>query len=394
MRLLNIQAIGMLSSERRSLIRFLVIYLGSTLILFTLGSYMFYSFQKYQIIDAQNSQLQLKAEKIVQILRELHQTFNEPLLYPNDPSFNSAIYDLDKGYIFGTFKPKNIEWSREFYQEKENLFYIHPLQPYYLGASYLLVSKKFDSKPLNELIKMLLLFLIIAGVFFTLLGLFLGRLFTAPMRESIELMNRFIEDTTHELNTPISTILTNIELLDTIYSCEGQKEMRRIEMASKTLSRLYEDLTFLKLNHNYHRVIERQNISELLEERIEFFQTLIEAKDIEAIKDIAPNITLKIDRNDAIRLLDNLLSNAIKYNYKLGKLEVILKANRLEIQNDGQGIKKEDIVFIQKRFRRANSSEGGFGIGLDIIAQVVKRYNFSFTIDSDINQPTKVTIKW
>ena len=384
----------MFSSEKRSLLRFLAIYLGSTLILFGLGSYIFYNFQKYQIIDNQNSQLQLEAEKITQKLRELHQTFNKPLLYPNDSSFDSAIYDLDKGYIFGTFNPKDIKWDREFYKEGEKLFYLHSLKPYYLGASYLLVSKVFDPKPLNELVRMILLFLVGAGVVFTLLGLFLGRLFTAPMRESMEIMNRFIEDTTHELNTPISTILTNIELLDTLYRCEGQKEMRRIEMASKTLSRLYEDLTFLKLNHNYHRTLERLNLSELLEERIEFFYTLIEAKDIKVLKNIEPNITLEMDRNDAVRLLDNLLSNAIKYNYKLGKLEVTLTYNSLEIKNDGLGIKKEEIALIQNRFRRANSSEGGFGIGLDIIGQVVKRYEFTFTIDSDIHKSTKVRLTW
>ena len=384
----------MISSERRSLLRFLAIYLGSTLILFALGSYIFYNFQKHQIIDNQNSQLQLEAEKITQKLRELHQTFNKPLLYPNDSSFDSAIYDLDKGYIFGTFNPKDIEWDREFYKEGEKLFYLHSLKPYYLGVSSLLLSTDFDPKPLNELVHMILLFLLGAGVLFTLLGLFLGRLFTAPMRESMEMMNRFIEDTTHELNTPISTILTNIELLDTLYSCEGQKEMRRIEMASKTLSRLYEDLTFLKLNHNYHRTLERLNLSELLEERIEFFQTLIEAKDIKVLKNIEPDITLEMDRNDAVRLLDNLLSNAIKYNYKLGKLEVTLTANSLEIKNDGLGIKKEEIALIQNRFRRANSSEGGFGIGLDIIGQVVKRYEFTFTIDSDIHKSTKVRLTW
>ncbi len=384
----------MISSEKRSLVRFLAIYLGSTLILFSLGSYIFYNFQKHQIIDTQNTQLQLEAQKIAQSLRVLHQTFKEPLLYPNHSSFDSAIYDLDKGYIFGTFKPKKIEWNKEFYKSENKLFYIYSLKPYYLGASYLLVSKDFDPTPLNELVKMLVLFLVGAGVLFTLLGLFLGRLFTAPMRESMEIMNRFIEDTTHELNTPISTILTNIELLDTLYNCEGQKEMRRIEMASKTLSRLYEDLTFLKLNHNYHRALEKLNISELLEERIEFFQTLIEAKNIKVIKKIDASIMLEMDRNDAIRLFDNLLSNAIKYNHKAGKLEVTLTRHRLEVENDGQGIKKEDISLIQNRFRRANSSEGGFGIGLDIIGQVVKRYDFTFTINSDYNQPTKVTLTW
>ena len=112
----------MLNSERRSLVRFLAIYLGSTLILFSLGSYMFYNFQKHQIIDNQNAQLQLEAQKIAQKLRELHQTFKQPLLYPNNPSFKSAIYDLDRGYIFGTFNPKNIEWNKEFYKEREQLF--------------------------------------------------------------------------------------------------------------------------------------------------------------------------------------------------------------------------------------------------------------------------------
>ncbi len=90
---------------------------------------------------------------------------------------------------------------------------------------------------------MILLFMLIAGVFFVIIGYFLGRLFISPMRESIEMMNNFIQDTTHELNTPISTILTNLELIETIHNCSAKREMQRIEIASKTLSRIYDDLT-------------------------------------------------------------------------------------------------------------------------------------------------------
>ncbi len=384
----------MLSSERRSLVRFLVIYLGSTFALFALGAYIFYNFQKHQIIDSQNDKLKLKSEHLVQKLRVLHQTFDKPLFYPNDPTFDSVIYNLDKKYIFGTFQPENVEWEREFYQKGDKLFYLYRMQPYYLGAAYLLVSQSLDKKPLEELVKMLVLFLLGAGVLFTLLGLFLGRLFTAPMRESIELMDRFIEDTTHELNTPISTILSNIELIDTLYECEAKTEMKRIEMASKTLSRLYEDLTFLKLNHNYHRKVERLNLSNLLNERIEFYHTLIEAKMISVIKKIEPDVFIEMDKNDAIRLLDNILSNAIKYNYKSGQIEILLTARTLEIQNEGNGIKKDHIEFVRNRFKRADSSEGGFGIGLDIIDQIVKRYRFRFDILSDENKPTKVILSW
>jgi two-component system OmpR family sensor kinase len=386
--------IVMFSSEKRSLLRFLAIYLSSTLTLFVLAIFIFYSFQKHQIIDSQNSELKIKSEQIVQELRELMHNYEHKLVYPHYSSYDSAIYNLDKAYIFGTHKYQNIEWDKEYYQQGNKLFYINHVQPYYLGAAYLIVSKNISEEPLDKLFTISLFFLLSAIVIFTLLGLFLGKLFIAPMKDSMRIMNKFIEDTTHELNTPISTILTNIELLESIYNCSGKQEMKRIEIASKTLSRLYEDLTYLKLNHDYHRDIELLNISQLLQERIEFFKTLIEAKDISLSKNIKLNIFLEMDRNDAIRLMDNLLSNAIKYNKKFGELNITLRNNELWIQNSGLGIKADKIELIHTRFKRANSSEGGFGIGLDIIGQVVSQYNFNFEISSTYNEYTEVKISW
>ena len=384
----------MLVSEKRSLFRFLTIYLSSTFLLFLLAISIFYTLQKQEILEQQKNEISLKAHSLEQVLRKLHNTFESPLIYPTYNNTNSAIYNLDKEFIFGTFHPQKIQWQKSIYVQENTLCYIHTLKPYYLGASYLIVSQPINREPLNKLIRNLALFLLMVMSFFTLLAIFLGKLFTAPMKDSIKQMNRFIEDTTHELNTPISTILTNIELLETIHNCQGEKEMRRIEVASQTLSRLYEDLTYLKFNHNYHREIVQLNISALLEERLEFFSTLIEAKELKIEKYIHQNITLKIDRNDAIRLIDNILSNAIKYNVKEGALIVSLNPKQLEVQNAGLGIRKENIALIQKRFIRDNKNEGGFGIGLDIIGQVVKRYQFDFTITSTPNQTTKVTLLW
>jgi len=362
--------------------------------LFLLAAFIFYDFQKHNIIDNQNEELLTEANRITHKLRELSTDFSESLIYPHKSPFNSAIYNINKEYIFGSFKAKNIVWNQEYYQHNNKLFYIHSIYPYYLGASYLIVSKEINQEDINDLLKTLLLFSLVALVLFTLLGLFLGKLFIAPMKESIETMNRFIEDTTHEFNTPISTILTNIELIETFYNCEGKEELKRIENASKTLSRLYEDLTYLKLNHEYHRQIERVNISELLQRRIEYFRTLIEAKKLSLTENIEANTFLDIDKNDAIRLIDNLLSNAIKYNKKEGQLTITLNSKKLSIYDTGVGIKEENIKQIHTRFKRANSSEGGFGIGLDIIGQVVKRYGFKFDIQSTYNRYTEVTITW
>jgi len=384
----------MLRSERRSFVRFLSIYLSSTLLLFLLATFIFYNFQKHHIIDTQNSELKHEAERITKRLRELSQTFSTPLIYPYKEPLDSAIYNLDREYIFGSFHPQNILWQSEYFQQNDRLFYIYAIQPYYLGTSHLVVSKILNQKPIDHLFRVSILFLMIAGIFFTLLGLFLGRLFIAPMKESMESMNRFIEDTTHEFNTPISTILTNIELLDALYDCDGKEERKRIEIASKTLSRLYEDLSYLKLNHNYHRQIKTLDMARLIEERVEYFNTLIEAKRLTLAIKIKTKLFLEIDNNDAIRMVDNLLSNAIKYNKKGGELNIVLTEEYLSIQDSGIGIKKENIELVRGRFRRANRSEGGFGIGLDIVGQVVERYGFEFDIISIYNSGTEVIVRW
>jgi len=382
----------MLASEKQSLFRFLTIYLGSTFLLFFTTTVIFYHYQKHQILDVQRDVLKNRAYQIVKNLRELHNQFSSPLIYPKYPL--SAIYNSNKEYIFGSFHPNRPQLEKESYIQGKNLFYSYKLEPYYLGAKYLLVTQDISFNTISKLQKTLLFFLLVAGLFFTSLSIILGKLFIAPMKESMARVNQFIEDTTHELNTPISTILTNIELIETLYDCKATKEMKRIEIASKTLSRLYDDLTYLKLNHNYHRAIEPIDMAQLLKERLLYFQSMIEAKSLELTEDIGVDIIIEIDRNDALRLIDNLLSNAIKYNQKDGKISIKLNSKKLYISDRGIGIKEEDLSKIHERFSRANKSEGGFGIGLDIVGQVVKEYGYRFTINSIYQKGTEVTIKW
>jgi two-component system OmpR family sensor kinase len=171
-------------------------------------------------------------------------------------------------------------------------------------------------------------------------------------------------------------------------------ELKRIEIASKTLSRIYDDLTYLSLNHNYHRVIAPLDISHLLHERILYFEAMIEAKSLKLTYDIEPDVVLEIDRNDALRLIDNLLSNAIKYNRPGGLLHVELNQSYFLVKDSGIGIDREDLASVKKRFKRANKSEGGFGIGLNIVDQVVRNYGFGIEIDSKENIGTEVWIRW
>jgi two-component system OmpR family sensor kinase len=355
-----------------------------------LASWIFYTSTKHSILDKQKEILKYESQHIKSKLRSLHRSDKKRLLYPKNSDIKSAIYDLDKNYIFGTF---NAPLDEPMSQDK--IYLISQLEPYYLGAAYLKVYKKIDCQPIKDLQRDILIFMFIGGLFFTVLGYYLGKLFIAPMRESIKQINHFIQDATHELNTPISTILTNIEMIEALNKHkENKTELKRIEIASKTLSRIYDDLTYLNLNHQYHREIESINMNELLNERILYFTALAEAKNITIKVDTKPNTKLQIDKNDALRLIDNLISNAIKYNKIDGSINIILTDKHFSIQDSGVGIKDKDLSTITKRFKRANKSEGGFGIGLDIVNQVVNSYDFTLKIESKLNFGTKVTIKW
>ncbi len=382
----------MLASEKKSLYRFLAIYLISTFLLFSLAVAIFYKSAKKHIINSQKKELNIAAQNIKNKLRELHQSFDEVLIYPRIKNFESAIYDLDKNLIFSTFKsPPPLKNQ----VTKDRIYKVYRIKPYYLGAAYLLVSKEIDTAPIIFLQKNIAIFMLVGGFVFLILGLFLGKLFIKPMKESLQEKNRFIQDATHELNTPISTILTNIELIEALGKCQDAKEeLKRVEIASKTLSRIYEDLAYISFNTNLYKKVEDIDFSKLLKERLLYFKSFLEAKDIKVQTDIKENIIIKMDRNDAIRLIDNLLSNAIKYNKPNGSLKIVLDENEFIIEDSGIGIKKSDLSKLTQRFIRANSSEGGFGLGLNIVNEIVKRYNFELKIDSIVNKGTKVTIKW
>ena len=385
----------MYRSEKRSLYRFLMIYLLSTFILFSLGSAIFYAYEKHHLLDRQRVVLKNEGDRIQHELMLLHRQLGVKLPFPVKRPFESALFDIDKKLIFSTFElPPEINFVKEYYVQDRYIVHIKAIDPYYLGTAYLSIRMPVNREGIGDLQQMILLFMLGAGIFFSIIGYFLGRLFIAPMRESIEMMNSFIQDTTHELNTPISTILTNLELIETLHKCDAREEMQRIEIASKTLSRIYDDLTYLKLHHNYHRDIQPIDLSKLLKERLLYFSAAIESKRILLIETIERDIILEIDRDDAIRLIDNLISNAIKYNRMEGTLEVSLVSGELKIGDSGIGIEEKELKTIFERFKRANKSEGGFGIGLNIVYQLVQTYDFEISIDSKPEIGTEVTIQW
>jgi len=382
-------------SEKRSLYRFLAIYLLSTFILFSLGAILFYTLEKNSLLDTQKEALKQEGEQVHHQLVQRQRDFSKTLPIYLRKGYHLQLLDKERHTIANSSTPPQAPvWDQTYLVSHGYIFYRKSVDPYYLGVAYMLLWTPIQEDAIHTLQKHIVIFMLVAGIFFLGLGYFLGRLFIAPMRESIERMNRFIQDTTHELNTPVSTILTNLELIETLHKCDAKAEMQRIEIASKTLSRIYDDLTYLKLNQSYHREIEQIDLSTLLEERLLYFSAALEGKRIKLSTNIEPHVMIEMDQEDAFRLFDNLISNAIKYNKMEGILDITLTKKKLIIKDSGIGIAKRDLSTIYERFRRANQSEGGFGIGLNIVYQIVQVYGFEIQIDSIQEEGTKVTVLW
>jgi two-component system OmpR family sensor kinase len=226
-----------------------------------------------------------------------------------------------------------------------------------------------------------------------IIGYFLLGILLKPMKDTLFLLDRFIKDTTHELNTPVSTILTNIEMIQTKeHDKLTTKAINRIDIGAKTLSNIYDDLTFLILKHKLSSNNEKINLNQLMDERTEFFSSMSEIKKLTVVKTYNNEIVLNIDRKKITKVIDNLLSNAVKYNKKNGIIEITIDSNTLSIKDTGIGIEQKDIQSLFNRYARFTNSTGGFGIGLHIVKSILDEYSYSINVESKKDKYTEFII--
>ena len=380
------------SSEKSSLRRFLVLYFILVVMILSLLGTFYYQSKEKLMYSNQRTTLSNYAHEQIQQLRRLHRDFPQKTDYPRNPEFRSAIYDIERSKIFSTLKNQNIHFKKAFYRKNGTIRFMMYLDDYYLGAKYLFIEidedKEWYSTIMMEIFTLGTIILIVFAIF----GLFFVNLFLRPMKNSIVLLDDFIKDTTHELNTPISAILANVEMMDLEVMAEkNRKKLARINIAAKTVSHLYQDLTYLTLDHNRKSKDEWIDLKNLIEDRVEYFAILAGSKKVTFDLDLNYS-TIFIDGIKIARVLDNLISNAIKYNKRGGTIEITLRKDYFIIKDSGIGIETEKVNDIFERYTRFNSSEGGFGIGLNIVKSIIDEYSLKISVDSVLREGTSIRV--
>ena len=380
------------SSEKSSLRRFLILYFILVVIILSLWGIFYFQSKEKLMRSTQQTILSNYAHEQIQKLRELHQDFPKNSIYPRSQDFRSAIYDIERLKIFSTLDDKDIDFTKRFYRKNGIIRLMTYLDDYYLGAKYLFIEIDEDTNWYKSVIIDILTLGTIFLIIFAIFGLFFVKIFLDPMKNSIRLLDDFIKDTTHELNTPISAILANVEMMNLdIMSDRNKKKIARINVAAKTVSHLYHDLTYLTLNHNRESKNEWVDLKTLFEDRVEYFAILASSKKVTFELDLNYS-TIFIDSVKITRVIDNLISNAIKYNKRNGAIEITLRKDYFIVKDSGIGIESEKVNEIFERYTRFNTSEGGFGIGLNIVKSIIDEYSLKISVSSVLREGTAIRV--
>jgi two-component system OmpR family sensor kinase len=367
-----------------------------TLVTLLTAAIAYYYFESRRMLMLSDKRIELAeyAYEQTKRLKALHQAFPKERVYPRDERFSSAIYDIEYYRIFSLNRTDPDDFFKEIDMKDGYIHYIKDLDVFYLGARYLVIEVPDDGIWMKEAIRDIAIYGGSALVILALLGLYLSRLFVKPMRDAILLLDRFIADTTHELNTPLSTILTNIETINTeAMDVRSRKKLARIKAAAKQVSVLYRDLTYMVLEKEKNTVDEPIAMHTLIRERIHFFESVAQAKQI-VIRAETNEVCIKAKRNDMIRLFDNLVSNAVKYNKRGGTVRIGLNRDGFYVEDTGIGIEEEKIPYLFDRYLRFSDREGGFGVGLSIVKNIVERYGWKIDVVSRPGEGTRFSITW
>jgi len=202
-------------------------------------------------------------------------------------------------------------------------------------------------------------------------------------QELLVQQEKFLKNAIHELNTPLSIILMNIEL----YNLRHEKSpyLMKIEAAVKVLENIYGDLSYIVKKDRVEQRLDMMNFTEFIQSRVDYFSDVATGNKLFIKSEIDADIFILFNEFELQRLCDNNLSNAIKYSHMNETIYVRLYRQDgctiFEVENKGEVIVSVDDLFT--RYYREDEARGGFGLGLNIVHEICEKNSVKITVKSN-----------
>jgi len=240
---------------------------------------------------------------------------------------------------------------------------------------------------LDSLYKDIAYALALVLLLFVPIALFLSFFALKPVRTATIMIDNFIANIVHDINTPIATIMLNAKSI-LRKSKEEPKKLSRILSSAKQLTDMQHDLLALA-DEKTEIEKEKVDLKELSEEIVEGFKLQYTSQPFEVLVE---KETIEVNRVDIRRIIQNLLSNAVKYNRNENFIKIYTQNGNLIIEDKGKGMEHPEKVF-EKNYREDYSIQGN-GLGLASVLSMLERNKININVKSKINIGTKIVLNF
>lgn len=203
---------------------------------------------------------------------------------------------------------------------------------------------------------------------------------------------RFSREVSHELRTPVTSIRVSLELLESMELSDSQRRLiDRVERANNDMSHLIQTFLLLGRDSLDYDDVKLISVSSFLESIIEKHKHVLQGKPVEIRVEVDERLTVTLCDYLFETVVSNLVRNAFQYT-QVGT--VTLKANdhSVMIIDTGCGIPHSELERISQPYHKLQPE--GIGLGLSIVQRIVEKLEWGFTISSQPESGTVVTIEF
>src|SRR5688572_7796259 len=227
---------------------------------------------------------------------------------------------------------------------------------------------------------------------------------SSELSRSVNARKQMTADIAHELRTPLSLILGHAEAVHDGVLPPTRENFEIIREEATRLEHLINDLRILSLADAGELTINLQTIEpqRLLQEVASLYQYHTQKKNISLELDItAPLSTIEVDPGRMTQVLTNILDNAMQHTSEGGRIVLAARQRQdqieLSILDSGPGLQTDEINHIFDRFYRTDPSrqreDGGSGLGLAIARSIVQAHGGQLSAQSEAGQGLKIMIR-
>ncbi len=227
--------------------------------------------------------------------------------------------------------------------------------------------------------------------------------FNAELKKTNSELDRFVYSTSHDLRAPLKSMLGLIYMIREDVGLDSDELLERLTMLSNSVEKLddfIEEILHYSRNARVGLEYNEIDFEKMIKEITGSYKFIGDVKDLQLNIEIDSKEKFISDSSRLSMVLNNLFSNALKYkdtSKTKSFVNITVEVNKsnaiIVVEDNGIGIKKEDLEKVFEMFYRATSLSSGSGLGLYIVKEAVEKIKGKIQVESELHQGTKFIIE-